>query len=116
MVQVLLDYGLDANTQDSLGSTPLNFALEYRSNILDPRVVRLLLDHGADPNILARIQQGNTPLHRASRSGRIEIVRLLVEHGASVEAQDDGGMTPLDVASGEQREEIIKLLLEHRVK
>ena len=116
MVQVLLDYGLDANTQDSLGSTPLNFALEYRSNTIDPRVVRLLLDHGANPNILARIQQGNTPLHRASRSGRIEIVRLLVEHGASVEAQDDAGMTPLDVASGEQREEIIKLLLEHHVK
>jgi Ankyrin repeats (3 copies)/Ankyrin repeats (many copies) len=116
MVQVLLDYGLDVNTQDRLGSTPLNFALEYRSEKLDPEVVRLMLDRGADPNVLARAQGGNTPLHRASRSGRIEIVRLLVEHGASVEVQDNNGKTPMEVASGEQCDEIVKLLLEHRAK
>ena len=112
MIQVLLDYGLNVNTPDKLGSTPLNFALEYRSTVIDPRVVRLLLDHGADPNVLG--WQGKTQLHRASQSGRIEIIRLLVEHGASVEVRDDEGRTPMDVASGEQREEIIKLLLEHR--
>ncbi|KAH9988638.1 ankyrin repeat-containing domain protein [Russula vinacea] len=105
MVQVLLDYGI-------LGSTPLNFALQYRSKNIDPGVVRLLLDHGADPNVLAEYQSGNTPLHRASRSGRIEIARLLIEHGANVEVQDDLGRTPLDVATFELHE-IVKLLLEH---
>ena len=112
MVQVLLDYGLDVNTRDNLGSTPLNFALEYRSEVIDPRVVRLLLDHGADPNVPG--WRGITQLHRASQSGRIEITRLLVEYGASVEVRDKEGRTPMDVASGEQRKEIIKLLLEHR--
>ena len=116
MVQVLLDYGLDANTQDVLDSTPLNFALQYRPKNIDPGVVRLLLDNGADPNVLARLQGGNTPLHRASRSGRIEIARLLVEHGANVEAQDDRGKTPLDVATEEQHDEILKLLSEHRAR
>ena len=114
MVQVLLGYGSDVNGQDRLGSTPLNFALEYRSNRIDPRVVRLMLDRGADPNILASASP--IPLHQASRSGRIEIVRLLVEHGASIEVTDFRGRTAMDVASGEQRDEIIKLLLEHRVK
>jgi ankyrin repeat protein len=116
MVQVLLDYGSNVNDLDEVHSTPLDFALEYRSENIDPRVVRLLLDHGADPNILGRGQDGNTPLHRASRSGRIEIARLLVEHGASVEVRNDWGRTALEVASGEQRHEIVKLLLEHRAE
>ncbi|KAH9988745.1 hypothetical protein BJV77DRAFT_1020368 [Russula vinacea] len=60
------------------------------------------------------MQNGSAPLHVASESGRIEIARLLVEYGASVEVQDIMGETPLDVASGEQRNEMIKLLLEHR--
>ena len=113
MVRVLLDYGLNVNALDDMGSTPLNFALEYRSSNIDPRVVRFLLNNGADPNVLAQAQGGNTPLHRASRSGRIELVRLLVEHGANVEVRDNQGRTPMDVASGEKRDEIVKLLLEH---
>jgi ankyrin repeat protein len=48
--------------------------------------------------------------------GMIEVIRPLIEYGASVEVQDDEGRTPLDFASGEQREDIIKLLLEHRAK
>ena len=114
MVQVLLDYGVGVNTRNSSGSTPLDFALKYPHTRLDAGVVRLLLDHGADPNVCAH--DSLTPLYRASQCGRIDIVRLLLEHGASVEVQDRQGDTPLDVASGEQRDEIISLLLEHRAK
>ena len=53
------------------------------------------------------------PLHQASEDERIEIVRLLIEHGANVEVKDNEGRTPLDVATGKQHEEIIKLLLQH---
>jgi ankyrin repeat protein len=79
----------------------------------------LLIAHGADPN--SRTVNGSTALHQASKFGRIEIVRLLIEHGANVEVKNDEGETPLDilvlsgehVASSENREEIIKLLSEH---
>jgi ankyrin repeat protein len=47
------------------------------------------------------------------RVEKIEIARVLIEHGANVEVKDDKGRTPLDFASEEQREEIMKLLLEH---
>ena len=115
MVQVLLDYGVDANALSVDGYTPLNLALTYRSENQDPSVVRLLLDRGADPNLPT--EDGLTPLHRASRLAKIGIVRVLVERGASVEAQDKQGKAPLDdVASREDREEIIKLLSEHRAK
>ena len=111
MVQVLLEYGVDANVQNRLHNTPLNFALAGVGQI-EPRVARLLVEHGADPNIGRK--DGTTPLHRASKGGQIEMVRLLIELGANVEVKDDEGRTPLDVASGEDREEIVKVLLEHR--
>ena len=109
MIQILLDYGVDVNAQ-CFGSTPLSYALtRRRSN--NPGVVRLLLDHGADPNIPT--QDGSIPLYQAIENGEIEVIRALIEYGASVEVEDDEGVTPLDVAWG-GREEIIRLLLEHR--
>ena len=99
MVQVLLDYGVDVNSQNSFGYTPLDSASRdgHRN---DAGVARLLIAHGADPN--SRDVLGFTSLHRASDSGRIEIVRLLIEHGAKVEVKNDRGKTPLDVASGDK--------------
>ena len=111
-IQVLLDCGADVNPVDEFGSTPLDFASQ--GGFADPRVVQLLLDHGADPNVLAEGRDGLTTLHRASKRGKAEMVRLLVEHGANVEMKDKKGRTPLDVASGGQRDDIIKLLSEHR--
>ena len=107
VVRAILDCGVDVNVQNQFGSTPLSYAAG--GHFKDHRVVRLLLDHGADPN--AHI--GTPPLQRASRNGSVEIVRLLVERGASVEVKDGLGRTPMDVASGEHRDEIVKLLLEH---
>ena len=114
MVQVLLDYGLDVNSQSDEGSTPLFLRSWDFFNDRDPRVVGLLLDHGADPNL--RRHDGESPLHRASRYRRTEIARLLIEGGASVDVQDEAGKTPLDVASEPGHDDIVKLLLEHRSK
>ena len=110
MVQVLLDCGVDINSQSESRNTPLDYGSQdgHRN---DARVARLLIAHGADPN--ARNMRGYTPLHRASEYGRIEIVRLLIEHGANVEVKDDEGRTPLDVATSQQHEDIINLLSEH---
>ena len=109
MIQVLLDYGVDADAQNSYCRTPLSFASSGTHD--EPRVARLLIERGADPNI--RDWRGYTPLHYTSREGKIELTRVLIEHGANVEAKDDEGTTPFDIASSQQREEIIKLLLKH---
>ena len=115
VVQVLLDYGVDVNALDQFGSTPLDYGSLGPFN--DPGVVRLLLDHGADPNVQAHGRDdGLSPLHRASQKGSTEIVRLLIEHGASIEAKDKKGRTPLEVASVEQHDDVIKLLSEHHAK
>ena len=110
MVQVLLDYGVDVNAQNGNGDTPLDYA-SSNGHRNDAGVARLLIAHGADPN--TRNMGGFTPLHEASNCGRVEIVRLLIEHGANV-VKDYWGRTPMHVAGGSgQREEIIKLLSEH---
>ena len=108
IVGVLLEYAV-VDAQNSYCRTPLNFAATgFRD---DPRVARLLIERGADPN--TRDCNGFTPLHDASGGGRIEVARVLIELGANVDLKDNTGRTPLDIASQGQHEEIVKLLLEH---
>jgi ankyrin repeat protein len=48
-------------------------------------MVRLLLDHGADPNAKEAICQGGFALHEAAEKGFIDIVQLLLDKGAAPE-------------------------------
>ena len=72
--------------------------------------VKMCLDLGIDPNVPD--DQGRTALHGAAHKGRTDVIQLLVDHGANLEAHDFGsrdtvngamkGMTwiPLDWARG----------------
>lgn len=66
--------------------------------------VKFLLDNGADLN-LGCTYSNMTPLHHAARSGELDIVRLLVERGADLEAErkkdcTEAGLTPVDMMRG----------------
>src|SRR6266436_9903880 len=72
-----------------------------------PDVARLLLEHGADLSARCSgdISTGRTPLHImsrynmiASRHNLIEVVHVLLEHGANVAAEDDEGRIPSNTA------------------
>ena len=111
MVQVLLEYGLDVDCPNINGSTPLFYA-SGNGHRNDARVARLLIERGADPN--ARGYRGYTPLHQASGYGRIDIARLLIEHGANVEVRCDYNVknvyyrrTPLNVARGDEMRNLL---------
>ena len=56
-------------------------ALHFAMNSMNQRVIDLLLERGADPNV--RDEGDNAfPLHFAAERGELEVVRKLVEHGA----------------------------------
>jgi ankyrin repeat protein len=56
-------------------------------------IVKLLLDHGVDPN--ATDGQGFTPLAWAAYEGREDVCQLLVERGVNLEVAADNGRTAL---------------------
>ena len=95
LVELLLKAGANANLQDDTGFTPLNTAAEH-GHI---EVMRLLLAHGADPNLACPSDQASTvngqaPIHSAAIRGDVEMLRLLVDKGALLNLQSKAG-TPL---------------------
>jgi uncharacterized protein len=129
----LVEAGADVDKWDLFGRTPLYLAADMNTlpvkgngamavlpsldehTALD--VARLLLEHGADPNIRLKrrppyrdvpqdrggdsiLAQGATPLLRAARAGDAEFVGLLLEHDALVDLPSKEGVTPLMAAAG----------------
>jgi ankyrin repeat protein len=119
MVQVLLDCGATAHSEDKLGRTPLHLVAKGTSRDTGHNgvgVVELLLEHGADSN--AQDKRQKTPLHLASYYGNVEIVRVLLGRGAIAGAKDALGLTALHMVSCHTDFEfsgfsVAQLLLEH---
>ena len=64
-------------------------------------------------NVEDRGMKGDcTPLMEASSSGHYEIVKLLLSHGADVNAQSSSGNTPLMYACASGHSEVVRSLLE----
>jgi serine/threonine-protein phosphatase 6 regulatory ankyrin repeat subunit B len=74
IVEELVNNGVDINTVDTDGDTPLHEAC-FGGHV---NVIKLLLGNKADINIANK--DGNTPLHLASFNGNKEIRNLLEEH------------------------------------
>jgi ankyrin repeat protein len=107
LMRMLLESGADPCVNDPLG-TPLGHLL-FASYVLGNGsytaekyrdVLKLLLEHGLDPNSTNR--PGRTLLNGAIHLGKtrglhvsMETARLLLQHGADVNAKDPDGMTPL---------------------
>jgi ankyrin repeat protein len=66
-----------------------------------------LVERGADVN-----QKGWTPLHYAATKGNIDIMRLLIENHAYLDAESPNGTTPLMMAAHYGTPMATKLLLE----
>ncbi len=116
-VDLLLELGADANLIDKDYGSPLHCAcwqadgVNGRENDVVEETVLALLDAGADPNLLAR---GTRPLHEAVFGdwGAPTSVRVLLSHGADVDALDEHGQTALMIAAQRGEFDCVLLLLE----
>ena len=106
--EMLLDSGADVNALDAKQSTPLMLAT-WASQ--EP-VVRLLLQHRADPSIQDRLELAS-PLHAAAGMGETSIVHLLLttSHPPDINSTFEFGETPAGLASAYGHHEVVELLI-----
>ena len=103
--------GADADVRGYYGNNPLHSAA-ITGNF---EVVRILIEY-YPAYINARDAIGETPLYQASGGQNFKdgsVLRLLLECGADINAQSQGGRTPLHRASMSGALEVVRLLLEH---
>ena len=148
VASLLIDSHANVNHADAQRFTPLFWAVDRRNMetapnfpwmvTIDPLpVIKKLLEAGADPNALvnstprARMRDGSprivfaTALMRAAFSGDIELVKLLLSHGADPHVQSRDRESMLEAASGlafingyhrqrpsEERLAVVKLLVD----
>ena len=74
----------------------LNLTSVYLIHSGHAKCVKLLLEYGADPT--ARMVGGWTPAHCAAETGRLNVLKVLVDHQAPVIIADNSGDTPKRVA------------------
>ena len=112
MVDLLLEFGANINKQNSLGNTALYLAAENvnplervvplgQDTTEDLSLVQLLVDQGAEIDL--GDNDGVTPIMIATIKGHTEVVRFLMQGGASLVERDVKDHTILHFAAMNNR-------------
>ena len=105
IIKILLAAGCDIDRQPQRESTlGHGTALHNAVGARKIEVVRFSLEKHATVNARTKFLDGVTPLHLAAvndpeKPETTEIVRLLLDQGADINAKSDDGKTPLAMAS-----------------
>ena len=115
-----MEHGTDVNARDHEHNTSLLQALELEPDLYLDDISRMLLEHGAEPNV--RNKNGKTPLQivlgrkyysKENDAEDLVTASLLVGHGAEVNAQDKDHTSPLLLAMQRGMYEMTRILLSH---
>lgn len=104
VAEVLMNWpATNLNAVNSKGESPLMLAaLKGYKDIAEK-----LLEKGADAN-----KTGWTPLHYAASNSHLEIISILLENNAYIDAESPNGTTPLMMAAMYGTSEAVNLLLQ----
>ena len=106
----LIAHGADVRASNHADANAVMAAAEAG----DVEVLRLLLEHGGDPNSTERIVESNeriSALMIAAQLGHLDCVKLLLERGADVNLTTEHG-NALHFAVFTERREVARLLLD----
>lgn len=122
---VLLVYpqsvGAQQEPANCKGATAKRLLIAARNN--DIPTVSRLIDCGVDPSAEALWRQvvapkygevmtlRATPLHAAAWNGHLQVIRILINAGADLDAFDEWNFTPLMIAAETGKTKVIRLLL-----
>ncbi len=118
IIKMLLEHGADVNIKNDENTTALLYTFKQQH---DDEIVKLLLSYGADPNIKnkSRIgykccqdEKGYTPFLEAVSYANLDIIKLLIEHGADIHAENNYGVNVLFMASCNKDIEVFKFFLD----
>ena len=113
ITELLCKANADLNLPDTRGLTPLMWACHCARGAGDAHIIELLLQSGANPNV--GTSSGQTALLSIEfDDSHLEIVRSLLEAGATINHQDEDGLTALMLACRSGCYEIVHLLLQYK--
>lgn len=113
-VRLLLEAGANPNSQPRQWGkgTPLLHALDTSGVRMNPKVIALLLKHGANPETTAERDFDKKPLLVAAGKGYEAVVQMLLEKGADIHVKDRYDSTPMILAAREGHSGVIRILAE----
>jgi uncharacterized protein len=97
------------NSRSNDGFTALHFACFFGQ----PGAARLLIEKGASVDAVTSNPMKLMPLHSAASARNLEAVRLLLEHGAPVNARQQWGWIPIHAAAQNGDRAMVEMMLKH---
>jgi len=107
IAKYLIVQGADLDLKDENNDSLLHYAAFMGSL----EIADMLLKKGVT-SINEGDKENMTPLHLSCERGHPEIVKLLLDHGADIEAKDGMGRTPLAFTAGSRNMEVVHILVE----
>ncbi|KAH7172885.1 hypothetical protein DER46DRAFT_551413 [Fusarium sp. MPI-SDFR-AT-0072] len=93
----------------------INLALSEACSDSNEKVVRLLIDHGANPNMNLKARRQLTLLSNAIYFGGDAVVLTLLEAGIDIETEDGDGKAPIHAAAARGTKTMVQSLIERGV-
>ena len=112
IVNILIDCGIDTNSKNKDGSTPLE--LSCRKGYFEISKMLIVSYSSHFSQYAAPAAQNENPLHVACFEGAHEVVRLLLLKGVAIDCLNEQKQNCLDIAIQRNHTEVIKVLLQDK--